>query len=232
LHQIGYTALNELARLIVEVPAEDAPNLWRPVFALGPRGHSAIGHFLRMVFHQISEKTESADFAVRWRPMADSMVRNSAWAEAKPWFHVQRLERAVLGFSASVYFQRLPNHTSLIIGMRDLYEHWATHRLIADQDNVAEFCSFLSTQVGVPLRIDGLKWIANALTVKPQFGRWFREQTWGAFVEFLDMVVTENASEIARDHDARQALLDLAALAVARQTPAAQVLQERIRDRF
>jgi hypothetical protein len=46
MHEFGYAILAELARLIVESPAVVAPALWRPVFALGPKGHYAIGQFL------------------------------------------------------------------------------------------------------------------------------------------------------------------------------------------
>jgi len=51
-------------------------------------------------------------------------------------------------------------------------------------------------------------------------------------MEFLDVLVSEHVAELARDGKARQALLDLAALAVSRQLTAALALQERIRRLF
>ena len=61
-------------------------------------------------------------------------------------------------------------------------------------------------------------------------GRWFRDRTSNAFMEFLDVLVSEHAAELSRDDRARQALLGLAAHAVARQLTAALALQERIRQ--
>ena len=46
--------LEELARLIVESPAAAGLELWRPVFALGPKGHYAVGHFLTCWFALIT----------------------------------------------------------------------------------------------------------------------------------------------------------------------------------
>jgi hypothetical protein len=58
-------------------------------------------------------------------------------------------------------------------------------------------------------------------------GKWYRDRTGSAFVSFLDTVVSESLSEVAKDEPARQALLELIGHAVARQLPAALALQER-----
>ena len=63
MHEFGYAILGELVRLIVESPPVVAPTLWRAVFALGPKGHYAIGHFLSCWFIQITETTVVAEFA-------------------------------------------------------------------------------------------------------------------------------------------------------------------------
>jgi hypothetical protein len=66
----------------------------------------------------------------------------------------------------------------------------------------------------------------------PNLGKWFRDRTSSAFMEFLDVLVSEHVAELARDGKARQMLLDLAAHAVSRQLTAALALQERIRRLF
>jgi hypothetical protein len=63
-------------------------------------------------------------------------------------------------------------------------------------------------------------------------GKWFRDRTSNAFMEFLDVLVSEHAAELARHHNARQTLLDLIAYAVSRQLPAALALQERVQRLF
>ncbi len=225
----GYAILAELARLIIESPAATAPALWRPVFALGPKGHYAIGHFLTCWFSQITETTVIADFAERWRPMIEFMLLGDQWSKKEPWYYGQRLERHVLGFGTSDYLERLPACATLIGMMRDLYELWAKKRLGHDEDNLAGLCGFLGTEVGGPLRVDGLRWIATAMKDDPDLGKWFRDRTSNAFMEFLDAVVSDHALALLQDDKARQALLELAAHAVSRQFTAALTLQERIR---
>jgi hypothetical protein len=161
--------------------------------------------------------------------MIECLVLDDEWAKGGRWYYGQRLERQVLGFGASDFLKRTPQHATLIGMMRDLFEVWAKRRLTGDEDNFAGFCGFLGTEVGKPLRLDGLEWIADAMKANPERGKWFRERTSSAFMEFLDVLVSEHAAELSRDDKARRALLDLAAHAVSRQFPAALALQERIR---
>jgi hypothetical protein len=232
MHEFGYEVLDEIARLVVDSPAATGPALWRPIFALGPKGHYAVEHFLSCWFSQITDAIVIAKFAQRWRPMIEFMALDEEWAKGGPWYYGQRLERRVLGFGASDYFKRVPGHAALIGMMRDLFEVWAKKRLTRDEDNLAGFCGFLGTEVGKPLRIDGLKWIADAMKANPELGKWFRDRTSNAFMEFLDVLVSEHLAELVRDDSARRGLLDLSAHAVSRQLTAALALQERIRRLF
>lgn len=228
MHEFGYALLDELARLVVESPASVGPELWRPVFSLGPKGHYAVGHFLTCWFTRITEQTNVAEFATRWRPMIEFMVLDDTWAKGGPWYYGQRLERHVLGFGESDRLSRAADNAGLIASMHDLYEAWAKKRLTNDEDNVAGFCGFLGSEFAKPLRLDGLRWIAEAMKSNPDSGKWFRDRTSNAFMEFLDVLVSDHSEELSRDQGARQALLDLVAHAVSRQLTAAQALQERI----
>jgi hypothetical protein len=228
MYQFGYALLDELAWLIVESPVAVGPELWRPVFALGPKGHYAVGHFLTCWFALITEETSVAAFAERWRLMIEFMVLDDAWAKGGPWYDGQRLERHVLGFGESSHVVRAKDCAGLIGSMRDLYEAWAKKRLTSDEDNLAGFCGFLGSGVGKPLRVDGLRWISDAMKANPETGKWFRDRTSSAFMEFLDILVSEHAAELSKNEGSRQALLNLAAHAVSHQLTASQALQERI----
>jgi hypothetical protein len=228
IYEFGYALLNELAYLIVESPVSAGPELWRPVFALGPKGHYAVGHFLTCWFSLITKETNVAEFADRWRPMIEFLVLGDAWATGGPWYYGQRLERHVLGLGESNHLVRLKECAGLIGSMRDLYEAWANNRLTSDEDNLAGLCGFLGTEAGKPLRLDGLRWIARAVKVDPETGKWFRDRTSSAFMEFLDVLVSDHAAELSRDESGRQALFELVAHAVARLLTAAQALQERL----
>ena len=232
MSNFGYSLLGELARLVVSCPTDIGPSLWRPVFALGPKGHYTIGHFLSCWFGQLRESTVVTNFLRRWRPMVEFVLLDAEWAEGGPWYYAQQLERQVLGFGATVHLKRISTHSTLIDGMRDLYGLWAKKRLNREEDNVASFCVFLASEVGRPLRLDGLKWIASAMKNNPEGSNWYRDGTATAFVEFLDVLVLKHADELRQDGAARQALLKLSTHAASRQFTAALQLQERIRSLF
>ncbi|TKB63764.1 MAG: hypothetical protein E8D47_12770 [Nitrospira sp.] len=232
MHEFGYALLKELARLVLESSTSHPPTLWRPVFALGPKGHYAISHFLTCWFGQLTETTVVAEFAQRWRPMVEFMVLDSEWSKDGPWYYGQRLEREVLGFGASSSIARVAGHAELVAMMRDLFRIWAQKRLTRDEDNLAGFCGFLAHEVGKPLRMDGLQWIADAMKTSPDVGKWFRDSTSSAFMEFLDLLVSEHAVEIRQNEKLRQDLLNLSAHAVSRQLTTALTLHERIRRPF
>ena len=160
------------------------------------------------------------------------MVLDEEWAKGGPWYYGQQLERQVLGFGAAHYLKRVTAHATLVLMTRDLFEVWAKKRLTQDEDNLAGFCGFLGTEAGKPLRIDGLQWIAEAMKADADVGKWFRDRTSNAFMELLDVLVSEHAAELSRHRNARQAMLDLVAHAVFRQLPAALALQERVQRLF
>jgi hypothetical protein len=226
--QLGYSIAGALAQLTLSTPAAKVHQIWEQVFALGPRGHYAIDAFLTQWFMLIKEPTDITEFVKRWRPMVEYALSNKQWAAEGKWFYAQQLERQVLGFGAAGYITHAPNHAVLIGGMRDLYKAWAETRLPSDQDNMAGFCFFLSSEAGSVLRMDGLQWIASVMRADPEIGEWYRDSTSNAFMAVLEAAVLEDADELAKNPAARQALVELTAQAVARQLPRALPLQERV----
>jgi hypothetical protein len=228
MQQFGYAVVSTLAQLAFVSPPTFGRSLWQPVFALGPKGHYAIGHFLSVWFGQVAEGVDPAAFGERWRDIIAALVLDERWAEGGPWHYQQRIERHALGFGESTSLQRLQGSQALVGAMRDHYRVWAEKRLGDDEDNVAGFCHFLSTPVAKAIRVDGLQWIATAIKNDPDVGAWYRDRVSNAFVEFLDVVVSEHRSEVLADRVLRAGLLDLIAHAVSRNLHAAQALQERI----
>ena len=144
-------------------------------------------------------------------------VRHEQWARAGPWYHAQQLERQILGFAASVFLGRVADPIILVEMVRDLFATWAQKRLTAGEDNLAGLCGFLADDTGKPLRLDGLRWIAEALDADPQTGMWFRDQTSNAYMQFLNVLVSDHEADIVSDNTARKALLRLSAHAASRQ---------------
>jgi hypothetical protein len=60
--------------------------------------------------------------------------------------------------------------------------------------------------------------------------RWYQTHTGSALTDFLDVTLSEEAAKLSADTKARDAVLALIALLVARQVPAALALQERSRQ--
>jgi hypothetical protein len=164
--------------------------------------------------------------------MMEFCVLNKEWSKGRPWYYGQRIERHVLGFGEMDRLSRLPGCAALISANGDLYKAWAANRLSGDEDNLAGLCSFLTASAGEPLRLEGLRWIAGTIKANPETGKWFRDRASNAFMEFLDVMVSEHAAELSMDEEGRPSLLDLVAHAVSRQLTAAQALQERIMRMF
>lgn len=229
---MGYALATAIARCTLNASASDAEQFWKPVLELGPRAHYAIGSFLTDWFNLITETADIDAYAVRWRPMIEYIHSAPNWSKGRFWFYGHRLERQVLGFGSDTYLIRTPRHALLIAGMRDLYEAWVNRRLSEDEDNLAGFCGFMSTEAGRVLRLEALVWVAEVFKNDSEAGKWYRESTTGSFMEFLDVLVAEHIDQISKDPKSRQALVDLVAHAVARQVPTALALQERMRISF
>jgi hypothetical protein len=226
--QFGYKLLDALAAIIPITDVNAAPTLWQPVFDLGPKGHYAIGHFFLCFFSNLAETTDTVTFATHWRPMIEAVMKGQGW-DGGPWYHQQSIERQALGFANVDALVRPRQAPLLVESMRDLYRAWAEKRLPGDEDNLAALCNFLSTQAGMPLRMDGLIWIAESMRGDSSGHNWYRDRTSAAFVEFLNAVITSDNSEAVAKLETRKALIDLIGLAVSRQLPAALALQDRLK---
>jgi hypothetical protein len=96
---------------------------------------------------------------------------------------------------------------ALVEAVRDLYQSWVAKRLPGDEDNLAGFCSFLSTGAAKPLRVMSLVWIADALRSHSDSRSWYRDRTSAAFLDFLGTVLTEDGPAVVATADAKQALI-------------------------
>ena len=113
--------------------------------------------------------------------------------------------------------------------MKDVYERWARAHLGRDAECVTRFSHFLTTTFGGPLRLDGLRWIAAMLKAQNPSDHWYREGTDDALVELVASALGSDAHALSKDAEARQALVEIAAVLAAKNIPAALTLQERIR---
>ena len=229
MDRFGYEVLKAIAAISLVTDVNVAPSLWQPVFDIGPKGHYAIRYFFTCLFGNLTEATDTVAFAAHWRPMIEAVMAGRGW-EGGPWYHQQSLERQALGFAHAHALVR-PTQIPLLVGsMRDLYRGWAMKRLPGHEDNLGDFCTFLATPAGVPLRLEGLVWISNALGSDCGARTWNRNRTSEALMELLNSTIAGNGQAALAAPDTRQALIDLTGLAVSRQLPAALALQDRLKS--
>jgi hypothetical protein len=113
--------------------------------------------------------------------------------------------------------------------MHEFYARWAREHLARDEDNVASLCYFMASPTGRPLRIDGLGWLQQAVAAHS----WLRRTaTENALIEYLNVVMTQDALTVRANVAAREAFLALVVHLVEKQIPAALALQERARRFF
>ncbi|MCU1737988.1 MULTISPECIES: hypothetical protein [unclassified Pseudomonas] len=104
-----------------------------------------------------------------------------------------------------------------------------TH-LTRNEECVTRFCHFLTTMFGAPLRLDGLTWLAAMLKERAPSGRWYRGDTTDALVDLVATTLGSDALVLSQNAQARQALIEIAAVLAAMNIPAALALQERIKQ--
>ncbi|MET4483663.1 hypothetical protein [Bradyrhizobium sp. F1.13.3] len=169
----------------------------------------------------------------RHRCLRCALAAHEAILAGRGWtgrsYNQQRFEREALGFGLEETLVRPTQGPPLVESLRDHYQSWAEMRLAGDEDNVAGFCSFLSTRAGKPLRFRALVWIADELRGHSEVRSWHRDRTSAAFVDFLGTVLTEDGTAAVATANTKEALMDLVGLAVSGQLTAASALQDRLK---
>mgnify|MGYP003632799808 CR=1 FL=1 len=221
----GYDILAKLAELSVTAPGGYARRVWEPVLSHGPAAHHALGQFIRDLFQQLKKGCDRAAFERVWRETIEYAL-DAEWGK-RVWYRGEELLCSLLGFSHESYLDLLPPGAQT--RMRDVYERWAKNHLGSTEEGVERFSTFLSTDFGGPLRLDGLRWIAAAFKDRSQTSRWHRNRTGDALIELLNTAINQNSSELATDPSARQALVEIAGALAIRSNPTALALQERIK---
>ncbi|CAM4283849.1 hypothetical protein COEX109129_16545 [Corallococcus exiguus] len=223
---LGYNVLQKLAALSLAAPDNESQAVWGPVLAHGPAAHHALKHFIRSLFRHLGKIDDPAAFERVWRAVVEYGLA-AEWSKPGLWFYGEELICDLLGFGNEAALERLAPGAAL--RMKDVYERWAQGHLDRQEECVTRFSHFLTTSFGAPLRLDGLRWIAAMLKAKNPSKHWYREETGIALVDLVAAALGSDAHALSKGADARQALVELAAVLAAKNTPAALALQERIK---
>lgn len=225
-YQFGYHILEKLAWIAATDPTEEASTAWREVIQLGSDARVLIEPFISSFLLYRDQNPEL--FVERWKAMI-AFALASKWTTGRRWFDEQKMLRHLLGFGVEELLQSIPNKNTTIVEMGALYEQWAKAHVVVEEENIAAFANFLTTELGAPLRINGLKWLSASVETASRKIRWGENAAGDAMIRLLDAALMTNAAELSRDTDARTALVKLAAELASRQVSSALALQERIR---
>lgn len=224
---LGYDILQKLAALTIAAPAGEDRAVWEPVLVHGPAAHSALQHFIRSLFLRLGKGDDPVAFERVWRATVEYGL-SADWSQPGLWYYGERLICSLLGFGNDEALSQLCPGAAL--RMKDLYKRWAATHLAGNEDCVTRFCLFLATKFGDPLRLDGLCWLAAMLKDSEPSSRWYREGTSDALVQLMVAALGSDAHALSQYAQARQALIEIAAVLATMNIPLALTLQERIKQ--
>jgi hypothetical protein len=142
------------------------------VLSHGPAAHYALEHFIRGLFLRLRKGDDPESFERVWRDVAEYGL-DADWSQPGLWFYGERLICDLLGFGNEDALSSLkPGATQR---MKDVHDRWAATHLARDEECVTRYCHFLTTDFGAPLRLDGLRWLADLLKGSGSSARWYRE---------------------------------------------------------
>tara|TARA_R110001599_G_scaffold64023_3_gene179189 strand:- start:840302 stop:845566 length:5265 start_codon:yes stop_codon:yes gene_type:complete len=223
---LGYAILTKLGALSVAAPAGEERAIWEPVLAHGPAAHYALKHFIAGLFLSLGKGGDPEAFERLWRATVEYSLA-ADWSKPGLWFRAESLICDLLGFGNAEALSRL--NPGAALRMNDLYKRWAAVHLARDEECITRFCYFLTKEFAAPIRLDGLRWLAEMLKKREPSNLWYREGTGDALVELLATALNSDAQALSQYTEARQALVDIAASLAARNIPTALTLQERIK---
>ncbi|AZC70582.1 hypothetical protein [Pseudomonas chlororaphis] len=224
---LGYNILQKLAALAIAAPAGEDRAVWEPVLVHGPAAHFALQHFIRSLFLRLGKGDDPVAFERIWRATVEYGL-SADWSQPGLWYYGERLICSLLGFGNDESLSQL--HPGAALRMKDLYKRWAATHLARNDDCVTRFCHFLATKFGAPLRLDGICWLAAMLKESEPSSRWYREGTSDALVELVVAALGSDAHALSQYAQARQALIEIAAVLATMNIPLALTLQERIKQ--
>jgi hypothetical protein len=224
---LGYGTLRKLAAISVAAAPGEARRSWEPVLVHGPAAHYALQHFIRSFFLRIRKGDDVLAFERVWEEVMNYGL-SASWSQSGLWFKGERLICDLLGFGNEDALSLLVPGAGL--RMKDIYKEWAATHLARDEECVVRFCNFLTTEFGAPLRLDGLCWLSAMLEERKPSNHWYREETCDALTELVAAALSSDAQALSKEAQSREALIEIAAVLAAMNSPAALAIQERIRQ--
>ena len=204
--------LPKIAALSLTAPENEDRAVWEPSLAHGPGAHYTLHDFILSLYERLRDGDDAAAFE---RVLASGPEYGLVADWSKPGLRLygERLICDLLGLGSENSLASLAPGGAF--RMKDVYERRAQAHVGRDEECVTRFSHFLTTTLGGPIRLDDLRWIAAVPKAKDPSNHWYCEGTDNALVELATMALGSDPHALSNNAEARQALLEVAAVLAA-----------------
>jgi hypothetical protein len=210
-------------------PDEEPRAMWEPLLRFGSAAHYWVEDFLQTWMEVgLSGERVPPTFVLIWRDMIAFSRDSPSWQaeHGRGWAYAAEHRWTLMGLDYLTQRRWRPDHSTLIIEMRQEYEAWATTD-IGNPEAAEHFVEFLKLDAAQPILESGLVWLAEA-DAASMSGRYRREDELPQrLTELLDHAWRQDPTALRREPVAK-AFRDLLRGLVDRQVPMALTLADRI----
>lgn len=224
LSELGHAILRIAPAVILATPTGEADLFWRPILNLGPDGHYAVNQFAASWFRELFNDPDPDRFMAEWHAMLNSAF-DANWCTGRHWHHGRQMLVNLLGLNAPRELTHAVAIRNRLPELLPFYRSWAEKHMAGDENDVAVFGRFLTTEPGRPLRLEGVIWLNIALA---RTGHFYRGSTGSDVAEAMDVILSQHTAELIAQPASREAMIAVVARLVRDQVGTAMGLQARI----
>ena len=221
---LGYAMLRIAPTFVMAGSPNDPKPLWQAILTIGPNGYHATEQFAAGWFLLLFKQQDADRFMTIWKAMLDTAFA-ADWSSGRRWYRGRQMIVKLLGLHAHAELSHAIEIHARLPELTEYYRRWAQSDMARDEDELATFCHFLTTEAGRHMRLKGICWVRDAIITSDRF---FRSGTANNVAEVVDTVLAQNSDDLLRQQRVRDAVIDIVAKLVAAQVPTAMGLQTRL----
>lgn len=221
---LGYAILRIAPRFVMTRAPHEAKPLWQAILAIGPNGYHATEQFAASWFLLLFKPQDTDRFMAIWKAMLDTAFAAN-WSSGRRWYRGRQMIVKLLGLHSHAALSQANEIRARLPELIDYYRRWAESDMARDEDDLETFCHFLTTEAGRHMRLEGVRWVRDAMNASDRF---YRTGTANAVAELVDCVLAQNGDDLLRQQLVRDAVIDIVARLVASEVPTVMGLQARL----
>jgi hypothetical protein len=220
---------DRVAGLILEMRVDEHPeNYWGEILSIGPDGHYWLEDFFLSWFRRGIHSAGPETFIRQWRRMSEEAFTLPKWnvENRKHLYDHQRIWWYLLGMSQHFVECWSENQQTLVDGMKDIYERWASSHL-DEPMSALQFAAFLRLASAQGLRLDGILWLQRH-GAEADEKYWKEHNIQDVVAEVLDKCWTQQRVHLRSKPEYFTAFKKLLSKLAGFQNPLALEIQRRI----